>query len=79
MATIRILTIDDEKQIRKLLKIGLEAEGFEVTDAANAADGVDRVANVGNVPHGKLQCAEAPIERDQKQFARPNLAAVFQL
>lgn len=43
MATIRILTIDDEKQIRKLLKIGLEAEGFEVTDAANAADGVDAV------------------------------------
>jgi two-component system KDP operon response regulator KdpE len=41
MATIRILTIDDEKQIRKLLKIGLEAEGFEVTDAANAADGLD--------------------------------------
>jgi len=43
MATIRILTIDDEKQIRKLLKIGLEAEGFEVADAANAADGVDAV------------------------------------
>ena len=43
MATIRILTIDDEKQIRKLLKIGLEAEGFEVTDAANAADGLDAV------------------------------------
>lgn len=43
MATIRILTIDDEKQIRKLLKIGLEAEGFEVADAANAADGLDAV------------------------------------
>lgn len=43
MATNRILTIDDEKQIRKLLKIGLEAEGFEVTDAANAAEGLDAV------------------------------------
>ncbi len=43
MAPIRILTIDDEKQIRKLLKIGLEAEGFEVTDAANAAEGIDAV------------------------------------
>lgn len=43
MAIIRILTIDDEKQIRKLLKIGLEAEGFEVADAANAADGLDAV------------------------------------
>lgn len=43
MATIRILTIDDERQIRRLLNIGLEAEGFEVTDAANAVDGLDAV------------------------------------
>jgi len=40
---IRILTIDDEKQIRKLLKIGLEAEGFLVSDAADAADGLDAI------------------------------------
>lgn len=43
MALIRILTIDDEKQIRKLLKIGLEAEGFAVTDAATGSEGVDAV------------------------------------
>lgn len=43
MAMIRILTIDDEKQIRKLLKIGLEAEGFAVSDAADATDGLDAV------------------------------------
>jgi two-component system KDP operon response regulator KdpE len=43
MAIIRILTIDDEKQIRKLLKIGLEAEGFEVSDASGAIEGLDAV------------------------------------
>jgi len=43
MAIIRILTIDDEKQIRKLLKIGLEAEGFAVSDAADAVGGLDAV------------------------------------
>lgn len=43
MATIRILTIDDEKQIRKLLKIGLEAEGFTVSDASGFTEGLDAV------------------------------------
>jgi two-component system KDP operon response regulator KdpE len=43
MAMIRVLTIDDEKQIRKLLKIGLEAEGFLVSDASGATEGLDAV------------------------------------
>lgn len=43
MAVIRVLTIDDEKQIRKLLKIGLEAEGFIVSDASGVAEGLEAV------------------------------------
>jgi two-component system, OmpR family, KDP operon response regulator KdpE len=43
MPTIRILTIDDEKQIRRLLKIGLEAEGFAVSDASGSVEGLDAV------------------------------------
>lgn len=43
MAIIRILAIDDEKQIRKLLKIGLGAEGFEVSEASGAEEGLDAV------------------------------------
>ncbi|MBX3721854.1 MAG: response regulator transcription factor [Turneriella sp.] len=43
MSIIRILAIEDEKQIRKLLRIGLEAEGFEFSDAANAAEGLDAI------------------------------------
>ncbi|WP_342612442.1 response regulator transcription factor [Turneriella parva] len=43
MAAIRVLCIDDEKQIRRLLKLGLEAEGFVVTDATNISEGLDAV------------------------------------
>lgn len=46
MATIRILTIDDEKQIRKLLRIGLTAEGFEVSEAPGAEEGLDAVVKI---------------------------------
>lgn len=43
MSNIRILTIDDEKQIRKFLKIALNAEGFEVIEAATLSEGFDAV------------------------------------
>jgi two-component system KDP operon response regulator KdpE len=36
----RVLVIDDEAQIRKLLDIGLRAEGYDVLQAANAAEGL---------------------------------------
>jgi two-component system KDP operon response regulator KdpE len=39
-----ILVVDDEPQIRKFLRIALEASGFEVVEAANGADGVARCA-----------------------------------
>ena len=31
---MKILVIDDEPQIRRALKLGLEKDGFEVTQAA---------------------------------------------
>lgn len=43
MAAIRVLCIEDEKQIRRLLKLGLESEGFVVTDATNISEGFDAV------------------------------------
>ncbi|MEO8810522.1 MAG: response regulator transcription factor [Rhodanobacter sp.] len=36
----RVLVIDDEMQIRRFLDIGLRAEGFQVLQAANAAEGL---------------------------------------
>jgi two-component system response regulator (stage 0 sporulation protein F) len=40
MATI--LIIDDEEPIRALLRITLEAAGYEVTEAANGRQGLER-------------------------------------
>ncbi len=40
---IRVLCIDDEKQIRKLLKIGLESEGFAVLEATNLTEGIESI------------------------------------
>jgi len=40
----RILIVDDEAQIRKFLRIALEASGFEVVEASGGAEGIARCA-----------------------------------
>lgn len=37
----RILVIDDDEQIRKLLRQMLEPDGYEVAEAANGNEGID--------------------------------------
>ena len=37
----RILVVDDEPQIRKFLRISLGANGYEVTEAGNAKEGIE--------------------------------------
>ena len=41
---MRILVIDDEPQIRKLLKVSLGAYGYEIEEAATGSDGINRAA-----------------------------------
>jgi len=41
---MRVLIIDDEPQIRKLLKVSLGAHGYEIEDAATGADGILKAA-----------------------------------
>jgi two-component system KDP operon response regulator KdpE len=41
-AVARILVIDDEPQIRRFLRISLDAGGYEVIEAANGTDGIAR-------------------------------------
>jgi|SRR5215210_4261309 len=41
----RILVIDDEPMIRQILKIGLEAQGFDVSLAPNAQEGMNIVVS----------------------------------
>ena len=38
---MKILVIDDEPQIRRALKLGLEKDGFEVTRAASGEEALD--------------------------------------
>ncbi len=40
-----IVVIDDESQIRKILSITLEAEGFKVVDSSKGKDGIISIAN----------------------------------
>lgn len=41
---MRILVIDDEPQIRKLLKVSLTAHGYHIDEAATGQDGINRAA-----------------------------------
>ncbi len=41
----RILVIDDEPQIRKFMRISLTANGYEVIEAENAAQGIEAARN----------------------------------
>jgi two-component system KDP operon response regulator KdpE len=43
-ATMKILVIDDEPQIRRALRIGLERNGYEVLLATNGEEGLDLAA-----------------------------------
>ncbi len=45
MNSPEILIIDDEPQIRKLLKITLLANGFKITEASTAREGITAAAN----------------------------------
>ncbi len=44
MTGSRILVVDDEAQIRKFLRIALEAHGFVVGEAVSGAEGISRCA-----------------------------------
>ena len=43
---LRVLVIDDEPQIRKLLKVSLGAHGYDVHEAVNGTDAVTQAAGI---------------------------------
>jgi two-component system KDP operon response regulator KdpE len=44
-ASVKILVVDDEPPIRKLLRVGLGTEGYAVAEAINARDAMEQVAS----------------------------------
>jgi two-component system KDP operon response regulator KdpE len=42
-STVKILVVDDEPPIRKLLRLGLGTEGYEVSEAGNARAAIEEV------------------------------------
>lgn len=41
--TVKILIVDDEPPIRKLLRVGLGTEGYTISEAVNAKDAIARI------------------------------------
>ncbi|WOS64887.1 response regulator transcription factor [Sinorhizobium fredii] len=44
VSSVKILVVDDEPAIRKLLRVGLTSEGYGVLEAINARDAISQVA-----------------------------------
>lgn len=42
---MKILIVDDEKDLTNLIRVNLESEGFECIVAYNGAEGIEKVAN----------------------------------
>ncbi len=42
-SSVKILIVDDEPPIRKLLRVGLTTEGYSVVETGNARDAADRI------------------------------------
>ncbi len=42
-STVKVLVVDDEPPIRKLLRVGLTAEGYVITEATKAMEAIEQV------------------------------------
>ena len=42
-STVKVLIVDDEPPIRRLLRVGLGTEGYAISEAANAKDAIEHV------------------------------------
>ncbi len=47
-APIRVLVVDDEPPIRKLLRMGLTAQGYQIVEAANAKTALELLGQAPN-------------------------------
>ena len=53
-APVRVLVIDDEPPIRKLLRLGLGAQGYQTLEAANGKEALDLLSRKSRPDHPRL-------------------------
>lgn len=75
-----ILIVEDHADIRRLIRMTLEFENFEIHESANADDGLDRVRSVR--PHILLLDVMMPGKMDGLELCRlikndPELSSIY--
>ena len=59
-APIKVLVIDDEPPIRKLLRMGLSTQGYEILEASNGKIALELLAQNPGADHSRSRPAGYP-------------------
>ena len=59
-APIKVLVIDDEPPIRKLLRMGLSTQGYDVLEASNGKLALEKLAEGPGADHPRSRTARYP-------------------
>lgn len=73
----RILVADDEPEIREVLRMMLESEGYDIVEACNAQEAVDRTEGVDLVILDILMPGESGIQACTKIREKSNVPILF--
>ena len=66
---IRILVVDDEPAIRKLLRVGLGAEGYDIVEAPNAREALALVASLA-----ACGMTDRQMDHDRRYLVEPRVS-----
>lgn len=73
----RILVADDEPEIREVLRMMLESEGYDIVEACNAQEAVDRTEGIDLVILDILMPGESGIQACTKIREKSNVPILF--
>ena len=73
----RILVADDEPEIREVLRMMLESEGYDIVEACNAQEAVDRTEGADLVILDILMPGESGIQACTKIREKSNVPILF--
>ena len=57
---IKVLVIDDEPPIRKLLRMGLSTQGYDILEASNGKIALEKLAGEPGADHPRSRSARHP-------------------